>query len=253
MKGFFLYFIYALSFLVAHIYALDLNLSNKNDIYHLHTNMMIIVKKEKILVTWNSPVDDPHPDTFTLEILTNHTYDSVNDRHICAGSYVIADNITEYHHKWKAIKLQKYDMYTFLLRANGYDKFGLSHELYYAPSLYKFIKNRRGNSTFNIPYKYSSKDIKSMDVPVGSDPDNNSGIDSNEYIGDDGIRTTQRELKKTKFNAFVISTVVSTTMLVAFIILAVYSNQKNNKNKGEGSLFFFGKFKSSTCSLRGIC
>jgi len=233
---------------MAHIYAFDLNLKPDDNIYKLHTNMMIIVKKEKIKVFWQplNPDDDPRPETFTLEILTNHTVDKATNRHICAGSYVIADNITDYFYKWKAIKLQKYDMYTFMVRANGYEKYGLSHRLYYAPSLYKFIKNKKGNSTFIIPYD-DNKDMKNIDLPLNTDNQYPLGFNVGDN-GDDGIRATQRELNNTKFNAFVVSTIVSTTMLVSFIILAVYSYQKNTRTKGEGS-FIFGKSKATTCSF----
>lgn len=251
MKGIFLFFVYAIIFLVANINAFDLNIKPEDNIYKLHTNMMIIVKKEKIKVFWQplNPDDDPRPETFTLEILTNHTVDKATNRHICAGSYVIADNITDYYYKWKAIKLQKYDMYTFMVRANGYEKYGLSHRLYYAPSLYKFIKNKKGNSTFFIPYD-DNKDMKAINLPENSPDNQQYPLSFNFGDDDDGIRATQRELGNTKFNAFVVSTVVSTTMLVSFIILAVYSYQKNTKTKGEGSFILFGKGKAATtCSF----
>jgi len=169
IKGAILFFLYIMYFLVDNIYALDLNINDKDSIYSLKTNMNIIVKKEKIKIFWDSPAEDPNPETFTLEILTNHTVDPETHQHYCAGSYVIANNITEHKYKWRAIKLQKWDMYTFLVRANGYEKYGFSPELYYAPDLYKFIKNKKGNNTFFIPYKHLTKEMKNVDVQVPLD------------------------------------------------------------------------------------
>jgi len=84
----------------------------------------------------------------------------------CGGSYVIANNITDYQYKWKVIKLPKYDMYSFLVSANGQNKYGLSKPVYYAPNLYKFIRLGKGNSTLHIPYIHENY------IEYGTDDDN---------------------------------------------------------------------------------
>ncbi|ORX53795.1 hypothetical protein BCR36DRAFT_410952 [Piromyces finnis] len=152
IKSSFLHYIYILCLVVLSVYSLDLNINTKELSYKVQMNMDIIVKKNNIIVEWDKPSDDPHPNNFTLELLTNSTIDKSTGKIFCGGTYLIADNITDYQYKWKVIKLQKYDMYSFLVTANGYRKFGLSKTVYYAPNLYKFIKNKKGNSTLVIQY-----------------------------------------------------------------------------------------------------
>jgi len=178
-----IFFIYALALLVSHIYALDLGINKDDFIYDVNMNMEIIEKNKKITLNW-APMtnEDPHPQTFTVELLTNITIDKVTGNLYCAGTYPIANNITEYEFKWKVIKLQKYDLYNFLITANGYNKYGLTKTVYYAPDLYKFIKKKKGNSKLIIPYEYDENEYTLKNV-VGSSlnvdlpaPANNSPV-----------------------------------------------------------------------------
>lgn len=169
-----------MSLVISSVYSLDLNLSTEDLYYKVQMNMDIIVKKNKVVVAWDHPNDEPRPETFTLELLTNSTVDKETGNIYCGGSYVIADNITDYQYKWKVIKLQKTDMYSFLVRANGYKKFGLSKTIYYAPNLYKFIRLGKGNSTLYIPYQHEDYLDDDGDANVVNDIFNN--ITVNNYI-----------------------------------------------------------------------
>lgn len=139
-------FIYTLLLLVKDIYAIDLNIKQSDVSFTVHLDANMLVKKEKILITWNNQ-NIPINSTYTIDLLTNSTYDS-KGLLTCDETYTIVNNLTTSYYKWKTIKLNKYNTYSFLVTVEGENIYGASKEIPYVPDFWKYIK--KGNQTLYI-------------------------------------------------------------------------------------------------------
>jgi hypothetical protein len=117
----------------------------------------MLVKKEKVFLTWNYE-NIPINSTYTIDLLTNATYNE-NGFLTCGEEvYTIVNNLTTSYYKWKTIKLNKYNSYSFFVTVEGTNIYGASKIVPYVPDFWKYIKkgeqrpfisNGRGEDVFN--------------------------------------------------------------------------------------------------------
>jgi len=139
-------FIYTLLLLVKDIYSIDFNIKEQDINFKVRLDANMLVKKEKVLLTWTAE-GIPENSTYTIDLLTNSTYNQ-NGFLTCAETYTIVNNLTLSSYKWKTIKLNKYNIYSFMVTVENENKYGLSKTVPYVPDFWKYIK--KGNQTLYI-------------------------------------------------------------------------------------------------------